>query len=67
MDERGIAKAHFGPRLLNGRLGELLRLEGHSVIGVDVEKLDGVGERLDGFVEADLNEGLPKRLAAISM
>ena len=33
----------------NGRLGELLRLEGHSVIGVDVEKLDGVGERLDGI------------------
>ena len=46
----------------NGRLGELLRLEGHSVIGVDVEKLDGVGERLDAFVEADLNEGLPKEV-----
>jgi glycosyltransferase involved in cell wall biosynthesis len=43
----------------NGRLGELLRLEGHTVIGVDAEKLDGVGERLDGFVEADLNEGIP--------
>ena len=46
----------------NGRLGDLLRLEGHSVIGVDVEKLDGVGERLDGFVEADLNKGLPKEV-----
>ena len=43
----------------NGQLGELLRLEGHTVIGVDSEKLDGVGERLDGFVEANLNEGLP--------
>jgi glycosyltransferase involved in cell wall biosynthesis len=43
----------------NGRLGELLRLEGHSVIGIDTEKLDGVGDRLDGFVEADLNVGLP--------
>ncbi len=43
----------------SGRLGELLRLEGHTVIGVDSEKIDGVGDRLDGFVEADLNEGLP--------
>jgi glycosyltransferase involved in cell wall biosynthesis/ubiquinone/menaquinone biosynthesis C-methylase UbiE len=43
----------------NGRLGELLRLDGHTVIGIDAEKLDGVGERLDGFVEADLNEGIP--------
>jgi glycosyltransferase involved in cell wall biosynthesis len=43
----------------DGRLGELLRLAGHTVIGVDTHKLDGVGERLDGFVEADLNEGIP--------
>jgi len=43
----------------DGRLGELFRLEGHTVIGVDTEKLDGVGERLDGFVEGDLNAGLP--------
>ncbi len=43
----------------DGRLGELLRMEGHTVIGVDAEKLDGVGDRLDGFIEADLNEGLP--------
>ncbi len=43
----------------DGRFGELLRLEGHTVIGVDTEKLDGVGDRLDGFVEADLNRGLP--------
>lgn len=42
-----------------GRLGESLRLEGHTVFGVDAEKLDGVGERLDGFVEADLNDGVP--------
>jgi SAM-dependent methyltransferase len=42
-----------------GRLGESLRLEGHTVFGVDAEKLDGVGERLDGFVEADLNDGIP--------
>jgi glycosyltransferase involved in cell wall biosynthesis len=43
----------------DGRLGELLRLSGHTVIGVDSVKLDGVGARLDGFVEADLNEGIP--------
>ena len=43
----------------DGRLGELFRLEGHTVIGIDSEKLDGVGDRLDGFVEADLNLGLP--------
>jgi glycosyltransferase involved in cell wall biosynthesis len=46
----------------DGRLGELLRLEGHTVIGVDSEKLDGVGQRLDGFIEADLNEGLPPNI-----
>jgi glycosyltransferase involved in cell wall biosynthesis len=43
----------------NGRLGELLRLQGHTVIGVDFEKIDGVADRLDGFVQADLNDGLP--------
>jgi glycosyltransferase involved in cell wall biosynthesis len=43
----------------HGQFGELLRLQGHTVIGVDMEKLDGVAERLDGFIEANLNEGLP--------
>jgi glycosyltransferase involved in cell wall biosynthesis len=43
----------------NGRLGELLRLAGHTVVGVDAVKLDGVGDRLDEFVEADLNLGIP--------
>ena len=43
----------------DGRFGELLRLEGHSVTGVDSQKLEGVGDRLDAFVEADLNTGLP--------
>ena len=32
---------------------------GHRVHGVDLVKHDGVGERLDSFVEADLNAGLP--------
>ena len=35
-------------------------LFGHHVTGVDVTKHEGVGERLDAFVEADLNEGLPR-------
>jgi glycosyltransferase involved in cell wall biosynthesis len=43
----------------DGRLGEQIRLSGHTVIGVDSIKLDGVADRLDGFVEADLNQGLP--------
>lgn len=42
-----------------GRFGEMLRLQGHTVVGVDAEKVDGVADRLDGFVEADLNQGLP--------
>lgn len=46
----------------DGRLGDELRLQGHTVIGIDAEKVDGVGARLDGFVEADLNDGLPPDL-----
>ena len=48
----------------DGRLGELLRLEGHTVVGVDSEKIDGVADRLDEFVEADLNDGLPAEIGA---
>jgi glycosyltransferase involved in cell wall biosynthesis len=43
----------------DGRLGELLRLAGHTVTGVDVTKHKDVAARLDSFVEADLNKGLP--------
>jgi SAM-dependent methyltransferase len=43
----------------DGRFGELVRGHGHRVVGVDVVKHEGVGERLDGFIEADLNVGLP--------
>jgi 2-polyprenyl-3-methyl-5-hydroxy-6-metoxy-1,4-benzoquinol methylase len=46
----------------NGRFGALLRLEGHEVVGVDVAEHDGVHERLDAFVQADLNQGLPQGL-----
>ena len=43
----------------DGKFGELVRQLGHQVTGVDMIKHEGVGERLDGFVEADLNKGLP--------
>jgi 2-polyprenyl-3-methyl-5-hydroxy-6-metoxy-1,4-benzoquinol methylase len=43
----------------DGSFGELVRAQGHRVVGVDVIKHEGVGDRLDGFVEANLNEGLP--------
>jgi SAM-dependent methyltransferase len=32
---------------------------GHHVVGVDLVKHEGLGERVDSFVEADLNAGLP--------
>ncbi len=43
----------------DGRFGELVRAQGHHVVGVDVVKHDGVAVRLDGFVEADLNVAMP--------
>jgi len=43
----------------DGSLAEILRGYGHTVTGVDIEKIDGVGERVDQFVEADLDRGMP--------
>jgi SAM-dependent methyltransferase len=43
----------------DGQLGERLRALGHTVVGVDLEKDDLVGERLDDFFEADLDHGIP--------
>jgi len=43
----------------DGRFGEQVREQGHQVFGVDLVKHDGVGDRLDGFLEVDLNAGLP--------
>ena len=43
----------------DGRLGERLRALGHTVIGVDLSAADGVTDRLDGFVQANLDEGIP--------
>ena len=43
----------------DGALDERLRALGHYVVGVDRVKPDAVGTRLDHFVEADLERGLP--------
>ena len=43
----------------DGRFGELVRAQGHHVTGLDLVKHEGVADRLDGFVEADLNAGVP--------
>lgn len=43
----------------DGQFGALVRRLGHRVTGVDLVKHAGVAERLDEFVEADLEAGLP--------
>ncbi|MFW5471552.1 bifunctional glycosyltransferase/class I SAM-dependent methyltransferase [Knoellia sp. CPCC 206435] len=43
----------------DGHFAGLVRSMGHHVVGVDLVKHDGIGERVDGFIEADLNQGLP--------
>ena len=43
----------------DGRFAALVRRRGHRVTGVDLVKHLGIGERVDEFVEADLNHGLP--------
>jgi len=48
----------------DGRLGEMLRACGHDVTGVDVSKADGVGERLNSFIEANLEEGVPAEVGS---
>jgi 2-polyprenyl-3-methyl-5-hydroxy-6-metoxy-1,4-benzoquinol methylase len=43
----------------DGRLSERLRAQGHHVTGVDLLELPGVRQRVDTFVAADLDGGLP--------
>lgn len=43
----------------DGSVGAVLAGRGHQVIGVDATAAAGVTERLDAFVEADLDHGLP--------
>ena len=44
----------------SGHLSEQLRKLGHNVVGVDVEELDGVHDRIDQFILADLSQGIPE-------
>ena len=43
----------------DGALGQRIRTLGHHVTGVDVDRFEGVEERLDGFIQADLEHGIP--------
>lgn len=43
----------------DGQFAALAGAMGHTVTGVDLIKHDGVAERVESFVEADLNAGLP--------
>lgn len=43
----------------DGLFAGLVRSMGHHVVGVDLVKHEGIGQRIDAFVEADLNQGLP--------
>ena len=43
----------------DGQLAERLRANGHHVTGVDLVARNGVKERVDRFVEADLDHGVP--------
>ena len=43
----------------DGQFAALARGFGHRVTGVDLVKHEGIADRVDTFVEADLNQGLP--------
>ncbi len=43
----------------DGALGARLRRCGHQVVGVDAEERPGVADRLDKFVAADVDQGIP--------
>lgn len=47
----------------DGRFAELARQQGHHVTGLDRSRHPGVDERVDEFLEADLNQPLPASLA----
>jgi glycosyltransferase involved in cell wall biosynthesis len=48
----------------DGQFAALTRALGHTVTGVDLVKHEGIGDRVDAFVEADLNQGLPKEVGS---
>ncbi len=43
----------------DGQFGAAARALGHTVVGIDMIKREGVGDRLDDFVIGDLNHGVP--------
>ena len=45
----------------DGRFAERARALGHRVVGVDITESDGVRDRLNLFVRADLNAGIPQQ------
>lgn len=56
-----------GARILDlgcsdGTLAQSLRELGHRVTGIDLQAHEGVKERVDRFVQADLDHGLPPEL-----
>jgi SAM-dependent methyltransferase len=48
----------------DGRFAQRVRALGHHVTGLDRIKHEGVGDRVDAFIEADLNHPLPAELDA---
>jgi 2-polyprenyl-3-methyl-5-hydroxy-6-metoxy-1,4-benzoquinol methylase len=48
----------------SGVLSERIRALGHTVTGVDLLELPGVHDRVDRFIQANLDEGLPQELIA---
>jgi len=46
----------------HGRVGERLRRHGHHVTGVEIDHNDTASRRLDRFVVADLEDGVPDEL-----
>jgi glycosyltransferase involved in cell wall biosynthesis/cyclopropane fatty-acyl-phospholipid synthase-like methyltransferase len=43
----------------DGQFAALVRAQGHRVTGLDLVKHEGIADRVDAFMEADLNAGLP--------
>jgi SAM-dependent methyltransferase len=48
----------------SGLLSEAARRQGHAVTSVDVVELPGIADRVDRFIQADLDAGLPPDVVA---
>ena len=49
----------------DGALGECVRAQGHVVVGIDLERHELVEDRLNKFIQADLDHGVPKDLPGL--